>query len=62
MLLHVNGTVAKDQNVVAEEFAGYFSTLANDRYCGKSSLSLTEDDFTTHPSAVTNIENNWQNC
>ena len=25
---------------------------------GKSSLSLTEDDFTTHPS-VTNIENNW---
>lgn len=26
------GTVAKDQNVVAEEFAGYFSTLANDRY------------------------------
>jgi len=32
MLLHVNETVAKDQNVVAEEFAGYFSTLANDRY------------------------------
>ena len=25
---------------------------------GKSSLSLTEDNFTTHPS-VTNIKNNW---
>ena len=41
----MNGTVAKDQNVVAKGFAGYFSTFAND-IGGKSSLSSTEDDFT----------------
>ena len=29
MLLNVNGIVAKDQNIVVKEFAGYFSTLAN---------------------------------
>ena len=53
----MNGTVAKEQNMVAEESAGYFSTLA-DEIGGKSSLPLTEDDFTTHPS-VTNTENSW---
>ena len=29
LLSNVNGIVAKDQNVVVKEFAGYFSTLAN---------------------------------
>ena len=57
MLLNVNGTVAKDQNVVVKEFAGYFSTLANN-IGDKSSLSSTEHNFTAPPS-VTNIENNW---
>lgn len=46
MLLNVNGTVAKDQNVVVKEFAGYFSTLAND-IGDESSLSSTEHNFTT---------------
>ena len=57
MLLNVNGTVAKDQNVVVKEFAGYFSTLANN-IGDESSLSSTEHNFTAPPS-VTNIENNW---
>ena len=57
MLLNVNGTVAKDQNVVVKEFAGYFSTLANN-IGDESSLSPTEHNFTAPPS-VTNIENNW---
>ena len=29
LLSNVDGIVAKDQNVVVKEFAGYFSTLAN---------------------------------
>lgn len=30
ILWNVTGSVAKEQNIVAEEFAGYCSTLAND--------------------------------
>lgn len=57
ILWNVTGSVAEEQNIVAEEFAGYCSTLANDNG-GKSSLSSKEDDFRAHPS-VTHIENNW---
>ena len=44
MLLNVNGTVAKDQNVVVKEFAGYFSTLANN-IGDESSLYSTEHNL-----------------
>lgn len=57
--LDMNGTMEKNQKFVAEEFAIYFSIMA-DEIGGKTSLTLSEKDFTTHPSVI-NVENNWLN-
>ena len=47
--LNNNGALVNDQNVVSEERACYFSTVA-DEIGGRDNLSFSEDDFTLHPS------------
>ena len=53
----INREIENDQNVVAEELSEYFSTVADD-IRGSNTLSLGEDDFSSHPSVV-NIANNF---
>ena len=56
--IDINGEIESDQNVVAEELSEYFSTVADD-IRGSNTLSLSEDDFSSHPSVV-NIANNFR--
>ena len=58
--LNNNGALVNDQNVVSEERACYFSTVA-DEIGGRDNLSFSEDDFTLHPSVI-NIKHNQPNC
>ena len=60
MTLNNNGALVNDQNVVSEERACYFSTVA-DEIGGRDNLSFSEDDFTLHPSVI-NIKHNQPNC
>ena len=55
--IDINGEIENDQNVVAEELSEYFLTVADD-IGGSNTLSLTEDDFRSHPSVV-NIANDF---
>lgn len=54
----MNGEIENDQKVVAEELSEYFSTVTDDIE-GSNTLSLSEDDFSSHPSVV-NIANNFR--
>ena len=49
--LKVGEEIVRNQDEVAETLAGYFATIADD-ISGENVDSLTQNDFTNHPSVL----------